>query len=498
MASEPQQEVRVRFAPSPTGHWHVGGARTTLFNWLYAKQTGGKLVLRIEDTDRARSRREYEIELIEILGWLGIDYDEGPAWRKIPSTDPEQAHGEWQMAESKGEYGPYRQSERIDIYRTYLQNMLADGRAYICYCTKEELEAERQALAAQGLPQKYSGHCRALTEAPAGRTPESIRFRMPEMTVTFTDMIRGTVSFDTALFGDIIIAKDVRSPLYNFAVVVDDELMRITHVIRGEEHLANTPRQIAMQKALGFREPTYAHLPLILAPDRSKLSKRFAEASMLSYRDAGYMPDALVNFLTLLGWHPHDDREVFSRDELIKTFDMKRVQKAGAVFNQEKLDWLNREYLKRLSADEILGRLAPLLPSGHALTHEQVLRIVELLRDRAKTLKDFVEHSDFFFRAPEYDGKLLVWKSDEATTTSEVLQKLAATCTEYGGTWEREHLLATLEPLSGTYGRGSVFWPLRVALSGLPASPDPIDIAVILGKHETLRRIARARELLSA
>ena len=402
------------------------------------------------------------------------------------------------MAKSKGEYGPYRQSERIATYRGYLQEMLADGRAYLCYCTKEELEAERQAFAAQGLPQKYSGHCHALSAPPTGKQAESIRFRMPEMTVTFTDMIRGTVSFDTALFGDIIIAKDVDAPLYNFAVVVDDELMHITHVIRGEEHLANTPKQIAMQKALGFREPIYAHLPLILAPDRSKLSKRYAESSMLSYRESGYVPDALVNFMALLGWHPQDDREVLSREELIKAFEMRRVQKAGAVFNQEKLDWLNREYLKRLSADDILARLTPQLPKGHSLTQEQLLRIVELLRDRAKTLKDFITHGELFFRAPEYEGKLLVWKADDAAKTSEVLQKLAETLTGHNAPWDREHLLATLEPLSGTYGRGSVFWPLRAALSGLPASPDPVDMATVLGKDESLRRITRARELLGA
>lgn len=489
MASEHTQEVRVRFAPSPTGHWHIGGARSTLFNWLYAKQTGGKLVLRIEDTDRARSREEYEIELIEILGWLGIDYDEGPVWTKDGAT--------WKKETSKGEYGPYRQSERIDIYRTYLNDMLADGRAYLCYCTKEELEAERQALAAQGLPQKYSGHCRALPAPPAGKTAESIRFRMPETTITFADMIRGTVTFDTALFGDIIIAKDVDSPLYNFAVVVDDELMKITHVIRGEEHLANTPRQIAMQKALGFREPTYAHLPLILAPDRSKLSKRFTESSMTSYRDAGYVPDAMVNFMALLGWHPQDDKEVLSREELIAAFDMKRVQKAGAVFNQEKLDWLNREYLKRFSADEILARLMPQLPSGHTLSHEQLIRIVEILRDRAKTLKDFVSYGELFFRMPEYEGKLLVWKTDNAKKTAEVLSKLTELFSAHGGSWDRESLLAAIGPLSETEGRGSVFWPLRTALSGLPASPDPIDIATVLGKDESLRRIAHARELLS-
>jgi glutamyl-tRNA synthetase len=491
MTSDPKNEVRVRFAPSPTGHWHIGGARTTLFNWLFAKQSAGKLVLRIEDTDRARSRQEYEVELVEILHWLGLDYDEGPAYER--TTD-----GSLRPAGAKGEYGPYRQSERTETYKKYLEELLAAGRAYRCYCTKEELEAERQALAAQGLPQRYSGHCRALSSPPEGKTAESIRFRMPETTVTFTDMIRGAVSFETALFGDIIIAKDTETPLYNFAVVVDDELMRITHVIRGEEHLANTPKQIAMQRALGFREPTYAHLPLILAPDRSKLSKRFAESSMLSYREAGYMPDALVNFMALLGWHPQDDREVLTREELVAAFDMKRVQKAGAVFSQDKLNWLNREYIKRLSSEDILERLTPQLPANHTLTQEQLLRIIDLLRERAKTLNDLIAHSGFFFAEPQYDGALLVWKNDDIEKTRSVLAELKGTLVAYEGSWGRDALLAALEPLVAAHGRGSVFWPLRVALTGLAASPDPIDISSVLGKADVVKRIAQAEELLRA
>ncbi len=487
-ASDTKTEVRVRYAPSPTGLWHIGSARTTLFNWLFAKKNGGALIVRIEDTDTERSKKEYEANIFAGLAWLGLDYDEGPVWQTV--------NGEWTATGEKGDYGPYRQSERKPIYRTYLERLTQEGRAYPCYCTKEELEAERQALQAQGLPPKYSGHCRGLTAPPAGKQAESIRFKMPDTTVSFTDLVRGVLQFDASLFGDIIIAKDLDTPLYNFAVVVDDELMQITHVVRGEDHIANTPKQILMQTALGFRQPVYAHIPLILNPDRSKMSKRYAETSVTSYRDDGYLPDALVNFMALLGWHPQDDREVLSREELVQAFDMKRVQKAGAVFNQEKLDWLNREYMKHLAAEDILARLLPHLPADHGLTREQTLRIVELLRDRARTLNDFVTHSELFFREPQYDGALLVWKNDDAEKARAALGELTQTLTAHDGAWDRDTLLATLEPLVAARGRGSVFWPLRVALSGLPASPDPIDIATVLGKERTLARLAQAAALL--
>ncbi len=490
--STDSKDVRVRFAPSPTGHFHLGGARTTLFNWLFARKHGGKIILRIEDTDTARSREEYEIELVEVLRWLGIDWDEGPIWTKEKET--------WSKG-SKGEYGPYHQSERTALYKKYLEQLIQEKKAYHCYCTKEELEAERESLAAQSLPPKYGGHCRNLKEVPKEKLPQAIRFVMPEIKVEIKDIIRGTVSFDAGLFGDVIIAKNLEMPLYNFAVVIDDELMRITHVIRGEEHLGNTPKQILIQRALGFREPLYAHLPLILNPDRSKMSKRYTETSALSYREAGYLPETLANFLPLLGWHPKDDREVLRPDELVKEFELERVQKAGAVFNEEKLNWLNREYMKKLTDEELGDRILALDPP---ITHrindrEFFTRAVHAIRERMNTLREFDDLAAFFFTLPDYDAKILVWKNDPLLQTKKVLEELLnvfGTTPQEFDTNEKIHEM--LSPLANQYGRGSVFWPLRVALSGREASPDPVEIARVLGPHEVKQRLEIAIKKLGS
>ncbi|OGZ01529.1 MAG: glutamate--tRNA ligase [Candidatus Liptonbacteria bacterium RIFCSPLOWO2_01_FULL_56_20] len=477
--------VRVRFPPSPTGHFHVGGARTALFNWLYARQHGGKFILRIEDTDAERSDQKYEIELVEALKWLGLDWDEGVDWQLV--------NHEWQGS-SRGEHGPYRQSERAPVYKRYLEKLLHDGKAYYCHCTKEDLEAERQAQLAEGMPPKYSGHCRNLTESPRGKKPELIRFKTPEARMEFKDLIRGTVSFDASLFGDLVIARSVESPLYNFAVVVDDYEMKITHVIRGEDHLPNTPKQILFARALGFPEPLYGHLPLILASDRSKLSKRFAEVSMLKYRDEGYLPEAMANFLAFLGWHPKDDREVFSLEELKGEFDLKRVQKAGAVFNQEKLDWLNAQHMRRLSIDELLNRLQPFLgEKGIAAPKSFVRKVIAAERERMKTLGDFLKLAGFFFELPDYDAALLVWKGNSMARIKEVLEKILARLEKSRASdFSREKLPGAVAELIKEYDRGAVLWPLRVALSGQSASPDPLAIAGVLGKEETLRRVTAA------
>ena len=464
-------------APSPTGPLHIGTARTTLVNWLFARHTGGKFVLRIEDTDKERSKKEYEDELLEGLTWLGFDWDEGPLL----------GGGE------NGDYGPYRQSERTNIYRKHLEKLLANGNAYYCYCTKEDLEAQKQAMMAAGLPPRYSGHCRNLKEPPAGKKPEVIRFKLPEVKVEFNDMVRGKVVFDTGLFGDQVIAKDVNSPLYNFAVVVDDALMEITHVIRGEEHLSNTPKQILMARALGFTEPTFAHLPLILNPDRSKMSKRFADTALSEYRKKGYLPEAIMNFIALMGWHPKDDREVMTREELTALFDIERVQKAGAIFNQEKLDWLNREYLKKMSDEEIAEQLMPFWSAaGVATDKERFIAVVAAVRGRANTLVDFVEQGRFFFAAPEYDADLLVWKKKPAplpqvgSVLEEVRNALRAVPPDH---FVREELANSITVPLRDRERGEVLWPLRVALSGQTFSPDPMDIMSVLGKEESLRRV---------
>ena len=483
--AEAGERVRVRIAPSPTGPLHIGTARTALFNWLFARQHGGEFILRIEDTDKERSKPEYEAAIFEGLSWLGLDWDEGPT-----------LNADGTPGEDRGAHGPYRQSERTAIYRTYIEALLAKGEAYYCYCTKEDLEAQRQALLDAGQPPRYTGHCRNLVAPPEGRAPQVIRFKVPEIRVEFEDMIHGKTSFDAALLGDQVIAKDLDTPLYNFAVVVDDELMEITHVIRGEDHLSNTPKQILMQRALGFRTPHYAHLPLILNPDRSKMSKRFADVALANYRERGYLPDAIVNFLGLLGWHPKDDHEVFDRAFATANFDIARVQKTGAIFNEEKLDWLNREHMKAMPIDDLAALAVPFYEkAGIAVPDGDMLRrAVAVALDRAKTLADIVDESRFFFTMPEYDAAMLCWKEMTPDVARAMLvaaqDALAALAPEAFAS--REALTGALTPLLETHGRGQVLWPLRVAVSGLRASPDPVAIMEVLGKDGSLERIAQA------
>jgi glutamyl-tRNA synthetase len=487
MEASALKSIRVRFAPSPTGPLHVGGVRTALFSWLFARKYGGTFVLRIEDTDKERSEKRYEEELLQGLSWLGLDWDEGP--------EPIGTGGQLPLGGEKGEFGPYRQSDRTEIYKKYLNQLIASGDAYYCYCSKEDIEAQRQMMLAQGLPPKYSGHCRNITPLE-GKNPEVIRFKVPEIRVEFKDLVRGKVVFDAALFGDIIIAKDIDTPLYNFAVVVDDELMRISHIIRGEEHLSNTPKQILMQRALGFIEPIYAHIPLILNADRTKMSKRFADVALMSYRERGYVSEAMINFLALLGWHPSGDKEIFTREELIAEFDIDRVQQAGAIFNEEKLDWLNREHMKAMPIAEVAMLAAPFFAKDNIVVHDEELlkRVIAVQIARAKTLDEIAQASAFFFAIPEYEPNLLIWK--DSSTLKEVSGVLSGARMVIAGIaaedFTRETLTACLPLIVGDKNRGVVLWPLRVALSGQANSPDPIEIMFVIGKDESLRRIDAA------
>lgn len=315
-------------APSPTGPMHIGGARTALFNYLFAKHQGGKFILRIEDTDKERSDQKWTQEIIDEFKWLGLSWDEGP--------------------DIGGEFGPYKQSQRTDIYKKYLEQLLAEKKAYYCNCSAEELEAKRQDQQSRGLAPKYDGKCR-----DKNNTEGVIRFKVADKKITFTDIVRDEVEFDASLLGDIVIAKNLETALYHFAVVVDDHAMQVSHVIRGEEHLSNTPRQILLQEALGFYTPTYAHLPLMLNADKSKMSKRFGDVALKQYHEAGYLPEALVNFIVLLGWNPGTEKEIFSLPELIKEFSLEKVQKSGAVFNMQRLDFINGLYIRQKSVEAL-------------------------------------------------------------------------------------------------------------------------------------------------
>ena len=458
----PYEDVRVRFAPSPTGPLHIGSARTALFNYLFAKATGGKFILRIEDTDFERSKEEFTQNITTGLSWLGLSWDEF-----------------------------YKQSERISIYRGYLENLIEEGKAYPCFCSKEDLEAERQAMLSQGLAPKYSGKCRAILKEEAAKKVEAgdsyvIRFKTPETEVSFKDLIHGTIKFETAPIGDFVIARNFDQPLYQFAVVVDDMLMKINYVIRGDDHISNTPKQILIAKALGAETPHFAHIPMILNPDRSKMSKRFADTSLQDYIDKGYLSEAIVNFLALLGWHPQDDQEVMSMEEIIKKFDIARVQKGGAVFNSEKLDWFNTHYLSHLPDEKLLEEAKKFLPSEWNVNS----KMLDSVKTRTKNLSELKEALAFYFELPEYPKDLLRWKEE---TNERVAENLRETLKLLEDTeddlFTEKALEAKIMFMLGEKSRGEWLWPLRVSLSGQKNSPGPFEMMEALGKAESVRRV---------
>jgi len=462
-------EVRVRFAPSPTGPFSLGNARTALFNWLFARMEGGKFLIRIEDTDKERSKKEYEDDILAGLSWLGFDYDETIE----------------------------RQSERLSIYEKYLQKLLDEKKAYYCFCLSEDLDAEYQSQLSQGLPPRYGGKCKSLTQEQTREKLKTqkgvIRFRMPDTTVSFTDMVRGHIEFKTELFGDIIIAKGLREPLYNFAVVIDDHEMNITHVIRGEDHLSNTPKQIMIQKAFEFPNLYYAHLPLILGSDRKKLSKRYLSTSLNEYRKQGYVAEAMFNFLILLGWHPERDREIVTREEALKEFSLKRAQKSGGIFNEQKLNWLNAHYLKNLSPEDFIKIADHFIPTQWNENKDVLKKAIPLIQDRIKKLSDVEGLGKFLFETPQYDKEMLPWKETGFETTMrnlELVYKTIETVSENNFT--QKIITAEIGKIAEKEGRGEIFWPMRVALSGREASAGPVELADALGRKETLKRIAVA------
>jgi glutamyl-tRNA synthetase len=486
-----KKEVRVRIAPSPTGAAHIGTARTALFNYLFAKQNNGKFILRIEDTDLQRSEQRWTDEVIEQVKWLGIEWDEGP--------------------DIGGEFGPYKQSQRLDIYKKYLEKLFEENKVYHCFCTEEDLEGKRQDQMSRGVAPKYDGTCAHLSKEIVEKNlaegkSSVIRFRVENKKVKFSDLIRGEVEFDTGLLGDVVVAKDLNTPLYHFAVVVDDFLMQISHVIRGEEHLSNTPRQILIQEALGFDKPVYAHLPLMLNMDKSKMSKRQGDVAISDYHRNGYLPEALINFMVLLGWNPGTEKEVFSMSQLVKEFSIEKVQKAGAVFNIQRLDFLNGLYIREKAIEKLTELCVPYLKEAGLLvvgqmSENKLQEVVEVSKTRMKKLSDIVELADFFFQDKLiFEKDLLHWKEAGDSATKEALIYSEKILSEIK-VWEQKNLEEELFAASVKFNlekgypeknKGYMLWPLRVALSGKDFSPSPFEIAIILGKDKTLKRVEDA------
>lgn len=469
-----KEKIRVRLAPSPTGFLHIGTARTGLFNFLFAKKNKGKFILRIENTDRERSKPEYEKDIIENLKWLGIQWDEGP----------------------------FRQSDRPEIYRSYLKKIIENGHAYYCFCSAEELEAIKQEQMSRGETPRYSGKCATLSKEEVQKRLSQgkaavIRFRTAKKKIVFDDLIRGPVEFDSALFGDFVIAKDLNSPLYNFAVTIDDHEMQITHVIRGEDHISNTPKQILIQEVLGLTKPRYAHLPLIFGADRSKMSKRYGDVSVLEYRKQGYLPQALINFMALLGWNPGTDKEIFSMNDFIKEFSLEKVQKAGAIFNIQRLNFINGFYIRQKSLDELLDLSLPYLPQVGE-SRSKLKEILSLYQERLKKLSELPDLIGFFFEEKlNYPKDLLRWKNmndEEIKNVLNILENVLSQIKE--GDFTKEELEKILMEVVRGDDRGKLLWPLRVALTGQKASAGPFEIASVLGKEKTLARIKQAKLIL--
>ena len=457
--------IRTRFAPSPTGLLHIGGVRTALFSWLYARRHGGRFILRIEDTDRERSTEEATQVILDGMQWLGLNHDEGP----------------------------FYQTRRMDRYREVLAQFVEAGHAYRCYCTKEELEEMRNKQTAAKQNPRYDGTCRNRREPRAGVDPV-IRFKNPsDGVVVVEDVIHGNVVFENTQLDDLIIARSDGTPTYNFCVVVDDWDMKVTHVIRGDDHLNNTPRQMNMLRALGATMPVYAHVPMILGADGAKLSKRHGAVSVLQYRDDGYLPEALLNYLVRLGWS-HGDQEVFSMEEMQQLFDIKAVNKAASAFNPEKLLWLNQQHIMRATPERLAAYLKPQLAAlGVAVTEERaLLGVVQAMRERAKTLREMAQNSLFFFRDfTSYDEKAAkkILTADSVAPLRAVRDKLSA-LDEWTAAGTHEAVNQTATELG--VGLGKVAQPLRVAVVGTSVSP-PIDVTLeVLGRQKTLARLQLA------
>ncbi len=478
-------EVRVRIAPSPTGFFHIGNAKTALINWLFARKTGGTFILRIEDTDVERSAEEFAEVIFDALTWLGIDWDEGPAFRE--------------RAES-GDCAPYRQSQRRDLHLREAHRLVEEGKAFKCFCSREEIEAAREQAQAEKRTPRYSGKCSHLTPeeiAAMGDRPYSIRFRVPEGATEINDLVQGTVRVENSQFDDFIIVKPNGDPVFHLAVVVDDGTMRISHVIRGDDHFTNAFRHVLLFQALGYTVPTFGHLPMVLDEQGRKYSKRLHGANVLDWRDDGFLPEALVNYLVLLGWTPGDDRELFTRDELLEAFSIERLGQSAGKFDVKRLQWLNGQHIRLLTPEELRKRIVPVLEKAGFVTSgkspEWLNRLAAICQEKIPTLNDIVGQANFFFAEPrEYDEKGVKkqWSGDDSAAT---MDRLVDTMRGVDP-WTLDAIKAAFEHLAAEMesSLGKLVHPARLALTGKTVGPGLFELAELLGKEACVTRMEHA------
>ena len=493
--------TRTRFAPSPTGYLHVGNLRNALFSYLIAKKNGGKFLLRIEDTDQQRFVPDSIVRMLKILYQAGIIPDEG-----VKLIQDDKAN---YSATQEGPDGPYIQSERLDIYKKYISMLLDKKFVYYCFCTQDRLDKLRNSQQMNKLPTGYDKYCRKINPLDAEKRvvageSYTIRLKMPETGETvFHDIVRGNVSFKNELIDDQVLIKSDGFPTYHFAAVIDDHLMKISHIIRGEEWLSSTPKHLQLYKYFGWDPPSFAHPPLLLNPDRSKLSKRQGDVAVEDYIKKGFLPEAIINFIAFLGWNPGGEREIFSLEELCHEFDLSKVNKSGAVFNLEKLNWYNQQYIKKMSNYELVESAKTWLAEDNLYTSANKAKLVKavgLEKERITTLNELPEAISFLFSLSEYSVDTLVWKKNTREETLKILSETISVITEIKqDVWDKTILEQTIRTFITNKGHdnGSVLWPLRVSLSGRQNSPGPFEIAEVLGREETLRRIKHAVGVLS-
>ncbi|MBF0547757.1 MAG: glutamate--tRNA ligase [Candidatus Riflebacteria bacterium] len=473
-------KIRVRFAPSPTGHLHLGGARTALFNWLFARRNDGEFILRIEDTDVERSKDIFTKAIVDGLKWLGMDWNEGP--------------------EVGGNSGPYFQTERMEIYKQVILQLLESGKIYHCFCTAEELEQMRVRQAEEKAPIKYDGRCSKLPRSEvekrlSGNEKHVLRLKIPnDENIEWNDLSKGKLSFSSDLLDDLVVVKSDGFPTYNFAVVVDDLKMRISHVIRGEDHISNTPKQILIYRALGEKIPEFAHIPMILGSDKTRMSKRHGATSVIDYKEMGYEPEALMNFLALLGWSSENGKEILTKEELVSAFELERVSTHGAVFNIEKLKWMNSEYIKNYKGEILLKKLLPWLQKVEGFpgdfSEKQLEKMVSLYRERIKTYDEIVGQIEWFFKDPDtYDSKGLE-KLGNISDKKEICEALCQEIEKIGD-FQDAVIEKSIRDFAVKIGKkvGEIVGLCRLALSGRTATPGLFEIISVLGKERTIKRL---------